>query len=128
MEDPRIKKMELIYPAFSKRLFYFKDHISKFVLEKGYVPLNPFSIHGYFMLDTLPRDLIRCSNNNLVKRADGIWTFGEISDGVLSEIMLARQNGKPIRYFSIVESQRIIEIPKEGLKFEDGLERFLREI
>ncbi|MBU2523017.1 MAG: hypothetical protein KKE23_01860 [Nanoarchaeota archaeon] len=113
-----IQEMKLIYPAFSKHLFYFKDHISKFVLEKGYVPLNPFNIHGYFMLDTLPRDLIRCSNNNLVKRADG----------VLFEIRLAKEYNKPIRYFEVIKSKEIMEITKEQLKFEDGLERFLHEL
>ena len=129
MEDPRIKKMELIYTAFSKHSSYLKDHISRFVLEEGYVPLNPFNIHGYFMLDTLPRELIRCSNNNLVRRADGLWTFGEISNGVLSEIMLAKQNGKHMRYFDIIKSpQEIVEISKDQLAFEDGLERFLKDI
>lgn len=123
-----IKEMKLVYPAFSKNLFYFKDHISKFVLEKGYVPLNPFNIHGYFLLDTVPRDTIRCSNNNLVKRADELWSFGAISDGVLAEIILARLENKPIRYFDVLKSRDIIEIGKEMVRFEDGLEKVVSEL
>jgi len=123
-----IREMKLVYSAFSKHLFYFKDHISKFVLEKGYVPLNPFNIHGYFLLDTISRDTIRCSNNNIVKRADELWSFGAISDGVLGEIILAKQCGKPIRYFEILKAKDIIEIGKEMAKFEDGLEKYLNQL
>ncbi len=32
----------LIYTALSKHLFYYRMFISKFVLEQGAVPLNPF--------------------------------------------------------------------------------------
>lgn len=46
--------------------------ISKFVLEEGGVPLNPFMVFDYFMLDTVPRDTVREANNNLVKRCDEI--------------------------------------------------------
>jgi len=36
--------MKLIYTAISKQLFYFRMHISKFVLEKNAIPLNPFML------------------------------------------------------------------------------------
>jgi hypothetical protein len=71
-------------------LAYFDKHIMKFVLENGCVPLNPYAV-GYFLLDTVPRDIIREANNTLVKRADEIWVFGKISDGVLAEIKLANK-------------------------------------
>lgn len=102
--------MKLIYPAFSKQLFYFRMHISKFVLENGGVPLNPFMIHEYFLLDTVDRDVIRESNNTLVKRCDEIWVFGKVSDGVMAEIELAAQSGKPVRYFAVTDSKNIREI------------------
>ena len=104
------KKMKLIYTAFSKKLFYFRAHISKFVLEKNGVPLNPFMIHEYFLLDTIDRDTIRESNNALVSRADELWVFGEISNGVASEIKLAKKQQKPIRYFTVIDSKIIKEI------------------
>jgi hypothetical protein len=34
--------MKLIYTAISKQLFYFRMHISKFVLEKNAIPLKSF--------------------------------------------------------------------------------------
>jgi hypothetical protein len=119
-----IRKMKLIYPAHSKHFFYFREHISKFVLEQSCVPLNPFMIFNYFFLDTVDRDLIRNGNNNIVLRSDEIWVFGPVSDGVLAEIELAKNNNKPVRYFSIIKSREIKEISKDKIEFEDGLEQY----
>lgn len=91
--------MKLIYSAFSKHLFYFRMHISKYVLENDGVPLNPFMVHEYFLLDTVDRDTIRASNNVLVERADELWIFGKISNGVMAEIQLAKKLNKSIHYF-----------------------------
>ena len=120
--------MKLIYTAMSKHYFYFRQHISKFVLEKGNVPLNPFMLFEYFLLDSVDRDLIRDANNTLVLRCDELWVFGPVSDGVLAEIKLAKQNGKAIRYFDIIDSKEIKEISREEVKFEGGLERHKDEI
>jgi len=113
--------MKLVYTAISKKLFYFRMHISKFVLEKDCVPLNPFMIHEYFMLDTVDRDKIRKSNNALVEKADELWVFGEISDGVLAEIELAKQKNKPIKYFIVIDDKEIKEISKNKVQFEEGV-------
>ena len=120
--------MKLIYPAFSKHYFYFRMHISKFVLQHDCVPLNPFMIHEYFLLDTVDRQKIRDSNNTLVERCDEVWVFGPVSDGVLEEIRLAKQYNKPIRYFSIVDSKEIKEISKDEAEFEEDLGKFRDEI
>jgi hypothetical protein len=117
------RNKKLVYSAMSKHLAYFKDHISKFILEKGAVPLNPFAI-PYFRLETLPRDMVREANNNYLKRADEVWVFGKISDGVLAEILLAKEENKPITYFKIVDSKEIKQINKNGVEFEEGLEKF----
>ncbi|HOY56161.1 MAG TPA: hypothetical protein PLH37_01940 [bacterium] len=114
--------MKLIFSAFSKHLFYFRMHISKYILENNNVPLNPFMIHEYFMLDTIARDKIRESNNLLVEKADELWVFGDISNGVLAEIELAKTNNKPIRYFQVIGSKDIKEITAEEAKIEHDLE------
>lgn len=110
--------MKLIYPAFSKHLFYFRMHISKYILENNCVPLNPFMIHEYFMLDTVNRDTVRSSNNALVERADELWVFGKISDGVMTEIQLAKKLNKPLRYFEVVASKDIREISEKEAQLE----------
>ena len=113
--------MKLVYTAISKKLFYFKMHISKFVLEKDCIPLNPFMIFEYFMLDTINRDKIREANNALVEKADELWVFGEVSDGVLVEIKLAKEKQKPIKYFTVIDSKEIKEISKDEVQFEEGV-------
>lgn len=123
-----VKDMKLIYPAHSKHLFYFRMHISKFILEQNCVPLNPFMIFEYFMLDTIDREIIRNSNNNLIKKADELWVFGNISDGVLAEIKLAKQLNKPLKYFKVIKSKQIIEIQKDEVEFEEDLKKFAEEL
>lgn len=65
--DKPKKKIKLVYLAYSKRNFYWRQHLSKITLKMGYLPLNPFMIFDYFLLDSLPRDKVRFANNNLVK-------------------------------------------------------------
>lgn len=124
----KIMDMKLVYAAHSKHVFYFRQHISKFVLEQDYVPLNPFMIFGYFMLDAVQRDSVRNANNNLVRKADELWVFGPVSDGVLAEIRIAKQEGKPIKYYAILNSRDIREISRDEVEFEEGLEQHRQEI
>ncbi|MFQ5531555.1 MAG: hypothetical protein ACE5ES_02985 [Candidatus Nanoarchaeia archaeon] len=120
--------MRLVYPAHSKHNFYFTEHISKFVLDQGMVPLNPFMVFHYFMFDRVDRDVVRNANNNIVRRCGELWVFGEISDGVLEEIRLVKRLGKPIRYFRILKSKDIVEIDKSEVKFEDELGIYASEL
>lgn len=120
--------MKLVYPAFSKHYFFFRMFISKYVLEKNCVPLNPFMIWEYFLLDSVPRQKVKNGNNTLVKRADEIWVFGPISDGVLEEIRLAKKEKKPIKYFAIINSKEIKKISKNQVEFEEGLEKYKGEL
>ena len=79
-----------IYTAQSKHYFHARMIICKYVLERGYVPLNPFNLWGYFLYDLVDRDLVRRANNNIIRIVDEVWVFGPIADGVLQEIRLAR--------------------------------------
>ncbi len=95
------KEKPLVYTAFSKHLFYYRMFISQFVLSQGGVPLNPFMIFDYFLLDTVDRDLVREANNNIVMKTDELWVFGTVSNGVLAEIQIAKKMKKPLKYFKI---------------------------
>lgn len=108
----------LVYTAMSKYLFYYRMFISAFVLEKGGVPLNPFMVFDYFLLDRVDRDLVREGNNNLVKRCDEFWVFGAISNGVLAEIQIANENHKTVCYFAIKKSHIIVETTKDRAEME----------
>lgn len=112
------KSQDLVYTALSKHLFYYRMHISKFVLEQGQVPLNPFMLFDYFLLDSVARDQVREANNSLVRRADAIWIFGPVSNGVLAEIQIAKALQKPLRYFIIEKPHAIVEASAENVEME----------
>lgn len=110
---------KLIYTALSKHLFYYRMHISRFVLEKGAVPLNPFMLFDYFLIDSVDRNLVRAANNSIVRRADELWVFGPISNGVLSEILIAHKEKKPISYFKIEKPHAIVPSSGETIEMEE---------
>lgn len=118
----------LVYTAMSKHYFYYRMFISKYVLEQHKVPLNPFMIFDYFLLDTIDRDLVREGNNNLVKRADELWIFGPISNGVLAEIKIAKELNKPIKYFKIEKPHKVVPVSVDLVKMEDDVKEFKSEL
>lgn len=115
---------QLVYTAMSKHYFYFRMHISRYVLEQGKVPLNPFMLFDYFLLDSVERDSIRDANNSVVLRSDHIWVFGPISNGVLAEIILAQKASKPISYFKIEKPHKIIPISSENIEIEEEVQEY----
>ena len=94
--------LPVVFTAQSKLHYYRRDAVCEFVFRNGAIPLHPFRLFGYFLDDRVERDLVRQANNNLLRRADELWVFGEeVSDGVLFEIQYARELGKTIRFFTI---------------------------
>jgi len=122
------EKKPLVFTALSKKYFYMRMLIVKYVLENGYVPINPFMSFDYYLADTVERDIIRNANNNLVALADELWVFGSISNGVMAEIRQVQNMKKPIRFFSIENDRDISEISRNKLIFEDGMEEFKEEL
>lgn len=118
----------LVYTAMSKHLFYYRMHVSKFVIENGAVPLNPFMIYEYFLLDTVDRDQVRAGNNTIVRKCDEMWVFGAVSNGVLAEIKIAKANNKPIKYFRIAKPHAIIPCEKNEVEMEKDVEEFRNEL
>ena len=93
----------VIYTAMSNRNFYWRNHIQKFVLDSGMVPVSPFMLFDYYLLHTVPKTVVREAMNNLLARCDEGWVFGRISLGVKVQIGVARRLSKPVRYFDISE-------------------------
>ena len=119
---------KLVYTAMTKHLFYYRMHVSKFVIENDAVPLNPFMIYEYFLLDSVDRDLVRAGNNTIVRKCDEIWVFEPISNGVLAEIKIAKENNKKIKYFRIAKPHAIIPCTKEEVEMEKEVEEFRNEL
>ena len=118
----RFEKRPVIYTAYSKYYFFAKMLISSYVLDKNYIPLNPFNNWEYFMDDMVERDLVVRGNNNFILLSDEVWTFGPIADGVFAEVKLANSLGKPVRYFSVGKKiEDIHMLSNKELVFEDEL-------
>jgi len=97
-----MKTDKVIFAAMSKKSFYLREHVIKFILEKGYTPTCAFMMFSYFLLDTVDRKTLIDANNQLIMRSDELWVFGPVSDGVGQEIKLARKLGQRIKYFDCV--------------------------
>ena len=93
----------LIYVAMSNRNFYWRNHIQKFVLDSGMIPVSPFMLFDYYLLHTVPKTVVRDAMNNLLARSDEVWVFGRISLGVKVQVGIAKRMSKPVRYFDISE-------------------------
>ena len=122
------EKKPIVFTALSKKYFYMRMLIVRYVLENGCVPINPFMSFDYYLTDTVDRNIIRNANNNLVAIADELWVFGSISNGVMAEIRQVSDMKKPIRFFSIENDRDIAEIQDDKLLFEDGMENFKEEL
>ena len=93
--------MPLAFTAQSKKFFYCRDTVCEYTFKQGFLPINPFRVFDYFLSDRIERDLVRRSNNQLIRSCDELWVFGPLADGVLFELFLAAHLGKPIRFFTI---------------------------
>lgn len=112
----------VVFTAMSKKYFYMRFFVTKFALEQGVVPINPFASFDYFLLDAVERDTVRRANNTLVARADELWVFGDIADGVRAEIVQAWQQHKTVRFFAFCGDKRIYEVTINDVVYEDGVE------
>jgi hypothetical protein len=116
--------LSVVFTAQSACTAFMRHHICKFVLQKGCVPINPFMSFDYFLLDSVPRDSVRQANNTLLQKADELWTFGVIADGVLEEIRLARKVGMPIKHYSLGKDlESIARLAPGDLEYDPGVAR-----
>jgi hypothetical protein len=108
---------QLIYCALSNRNFYWRQHITKFV--EGQVPIVPFMLFDYYLVHTVPKDVVREAFNNLIVRCDQMWVFGNPSLGVKVQIGIAKRLKKPIRYYDITDMPyRVVSVPEAMLREE----------
>lgn len=91
----------LVFTAYAKELAYKAYNISKYVLDKGGIPINPFMNFGYNLGDDARYvNKVREANNKLVEKCDEVWVFGdyEKADGVIREIGIANKSKIKVRY------------------------------
>ncbi len=114
------QKMPIVFTSFSKKNFYLRAEISKFVLQQESVPISPFMNFDYNLGYIVNKDEIRVANNTLIRRSDELWVFGAIADGVLMEIYLAKKYKKSVRYFLLSSDSRTFrEVSEDEIVLED---------
>ena len=98
-----------------------RDAICEFVFNQGAIPVNPFRLYEYSLGDRVDRDLVRQANNNLIRKCDALWVFGEtIADGVLFEILYAKKLKMPVKFYTVDSRADFIkEVSVNELKFEE---------
>ncbi len=108
--------MKTAFAAMSKKNFYLREYMIKFILEQGYTPTCAFMMYSYFLLGTVDRQRLLDANNELIKRSDELWVFGEITEGVEKEIKLAKKFKMKIKYYDIepVSLEFVELVPANG--------------
>ena len=123
------EEKKMVFTAQSCKNFHQRMLICQHAFEQGTVPINPFNVFGYYLYELVERDMVRNANNNLMKRCDELWVYGEVSDGVLAEIQMFKDLGKPIRFFDISNiPEEVKEISKDELVFEDEVKVFAEDV
>ena len=109
----------VVYCAISNRNFYWRQHISKFVLDEGAVPIVPFMLFDYYLLHTVTKETVREAFNNLIVKSDEMWVFGTISLGVKVQIGIAKRLRKQLRYYDITDlPYRVVCVPEAMVREE----------
>jgi hypothetical protein len=110
---------QLIYCALSNRYFFWRQHITKFVLDEGHVPLVPFMMFDYYLLHTVPKETVREAINNLIVRSDEMWVFGATTLGVKVQVGIAKRLRKPVRFWDIADlPYRVVSVPESLVREE----------
>ena len=110
---------QLVYVGMSNHNFYWRAHITKFVLDEGFVPLCPFMLFDYYLLHTVPKETVREAFNNLIVRSDQMWVFGGLSLGVKVQVGIAKRLRKPVRFYDITDlPYRVVSIPESMAREE----------
>ncbi len=109
----------LVYCALSNRNFFWRQHITKFVLDEGHVPICPFMLFDYYLLHTVPKEMVRESFNNLIVRSDEMWVFGNMSLGVKVQVGIAKRLKKTVRYYDVSDlPYRLVSVPENLVREE----------
>ena len=109
----------VVYCAISNRNFFWRQHITKFVLDEGAVPLVPFMLFDYYLLHTVPKETVREAFNNLIVKSDEMWVFGTLSLGVKVQVGIAKRLHKPVRYYDITDlPYRVVAVPEAMVREE----------
>ncbi|HZJ99767.1 MAG TPA: DUF3310 domain-containing protein, partial [Tissierellaceae bacterium] len=77
---------------------------SRYVVNRGHVPITPHLLLPQFMSEESERDLVMEMNTSLLKKCDAVWFFGDvISRGMDYELTLASNIPIPVIDYTDLE-------------------------
>jgi hypothetical protein len=77
-------------------------------------------LFDYYLLHTVPKQLVREAINNLLSRCDEVWVFGTMSLGVKVQLGIAKRLKKPLRFYDIADLPEQVYRISEKLAQEEG--------
>jgi len=84
----------------------YRFRAAKFVLGQGYVPTYPKIVGDFFTVEnTVPRSRGTDERANLIKKCDQVWVFGQPNASMQTQIELAKNQGKAIKHFMVLNGQ-----------------------
>ena len=99
--------MKLTYCAIPREQFSYRFMISRWVLGRGEVPLNPFMLFDYYLGRDEEDEKVIDACHQLVEQSDLVRVFGNRDkDGVKEEIDIARVKGIPVKFHDVSELTR----------------------
>jgi hypothetical protein len=120
------KAKSVVFISQSAANMCWSRFLCKFVLEKGHVPVNYFTVFNQFIYEIADQSTMIDSINSLIIRCDELWTFGEISEGMWFEVKMCKELGMPVKHFNIHKLPREInEITEKQLEYQ---EKFLKKM
>ena len=107
-----------VYVLFAKTNSAHRTKISKFVLDSGSIPSYPAIVSDFYSEIPSPAaGTERDRRDSIIRRADEVWVFGEISTELDDEVRLAKRLGKPVKYFDGAPNN-IAEIQESKVRFD----------
>lgn len=110
------KKKGAVYILFNEPNSRYRFRAAKFVLEKGFAPTYPALMRDFFELKEKTKKGID-ERAILIKKCKEVWVFGDVSASMWNQITIAKNQGKKVRYFSVLSGQFMErEDPEEPVK------------
>lgn len=115
--------LTVVYTAMSRKTFPFRVQVSRYVFDRGCCPANPYMAFDFDFYSLVTKRQLLSANNSLLTKADELWAFGPVSDGVLAEMLLFARSGKPLRFFRFSQDSdsRFEEIQSSEPVYEDDV-------
>jgi len=85
----------MIYVLISRKDFDKRIYISKFVSDKGFMPVYQTMLVDFHL------DKEKLLDDKIILRCSEMWVFGKADEKMKEEISVARRLGKPVKHFDI---------------------------